>query len=227
NTPASGGNYQSYQYFGGPIITGTGNNAPIDDPVNHMSTNADGWIASTDPNHLGYIPSASGQIAFNALLERQRPGVTLVNGTLYLAFASHGDNGPFYGWLLGYRASELALTTAWVAGPTYTGIDGNRPDFTSQSGIWTSGAKIAADADGNLYFTTGNGAFNGDASNFDANGFPIDHNYADCLLKLAPDPMHADFAHQNGNGYGLRVADYFCPSNQKILNAGNANPVLP
>jgi Tfp pilus tip-associated adhesin PilY1 len=38
--------------------------------------------------------------------------VTLINGTIYLGFASHGDNGPYYGWLLGYRASDLALTAA-------------------------------------------------------------------------------------------------------------------
>jgi hypothetical protein len=210
--------FNGYQYFGGPIVTGTGNNGA-------GSTNEDGWINSTDPNHLGYNPITSGQIAFNALLERQRTAVTIVNGVAYLAFASHGDQGPFYGWILGYRTSDLSLVAAWVAGPTYTGILGNT-NFGSQAGIWTAGAKIASDSDGNLFFTTGNGAFDGTPGNFDQNGFPIDHNYADCLVELAPDP-NSSFANQNGNGYGLKVVDYFCPSNQKILNAGNANPFLP
>src|SRR5207244_4279140 len=47
--------------------------------------------------------------------------------------------------------------------------------------------------------------------------FPLDHDYADTVLKLTPDTSTP--ASQNGNGWGLRVADYFTPSNQYQLNA--------
>ena len=54
-------------------------------------------------------------------------------------------------------------------------------------------------------------------SNFDANGFPIDHNFGDCVLKVGLDPNSSP-ASQNGNGWGLKVYDYFTPSNQFRLN---------
>ena len=103
--------YINYQYFAGPIVNGTGNNGG-------SNLNADGWDASTDPNHLGYKPSASGQIAFNALLQMGRPAITLLNGNLYIGFASHGDDGPYYGWLLAYRARPVAPARSSPRRPT-------------------------------------------------------------------------------------------------------------
>jgi len=215
NTPTSGSTqYKNYQYFAGPIVNGTGNNGG-------PNLNADGWDASTDPNHAGYSPSAHGQIAFNALLQMGRPAVTLVGDTIYLGFASHGDDGPYYGWILAYRASNLALSGVFTTTPTYKGIVGDRPDFTAQGGVWMSGNRLASDGTF-LYFTTGNGAFDEANSNFDASGFPIDHNYADCVVKLGIDPVSSE-SNQNGNGWGLKVYDYFTPSNQLKLNQIDAD----
>jgi hypothetical protein len=214
--------YADYQYFAGPIVTGTGNNAPVNNAATHMNTNADGWIASTDPNHLGYVPSASGQIAFNALLQMDRPAVSLVNGTIYLGYASHGDNGPYYGWILGYGAANLSLTAAFVTCPTFKDIVGDRADFRAQAGVWMSGDRITSDSAGNIYVSTGNGIFDNSAGNFDANGFPIDHDYGDAVLKIAPDPA-SNFNNQNGNGYGIKVVDYFVPSNAVRLNQIDAD----
>jgi hypothetical protein len=208
--------YQNYQYFAGPVMNGTGINGTVG-----TTTVTDGWENSTDPNHPGYNPISSGQIAFNALLQMNRPATTLVNGVIYLAYASHGDNGPYYGWVLAYRASDFALVGVFNPSPTFKGILGSPAAYTAEAGIWQSGSRLASDGT-YLYMTTGNGAFDEANANFDANGFPIDHNFGDCVLKLGVDPNSSP-ASQNGNGWGLKVYDYFTPSNQLKLNQIDAD----
>jgi hypothetical protein len=92
--------------------------------------------------------SVNGVLTFNARKESQRPALNLVNGFVYVGFASHGDNGPYHGWVVEYNASNIG------AGPTH--IFNTSPNG-SASGIWMSGGGIAADAQNNLYFATGNG----------------------------------------------------------------------
>jgi hypothetical protein len=199
-----------YTYVAGPIINGTGNNNPAGQP-NPVYPDTDGWTAAPG-GKSGYV------IAFNAIEQMERTAVSLINGSVYLGFASHGDDGPYYGWVLGYNASTLALNAAFNTTPTFepSSIVGASQPFQSLGGVWMSGAAIVTDGT-NLYLATGNGAFNGDPSNFDANGFPIDHDYGDTLLKLTPDASTA--TNQNGNGWGLKVSDYFTPSNQFQLNS--------
>jgi hypothetical protein len=118
--------------------------------------------------------------------EMQRPGLLLVNGVVYIGFGSHGDMDPWYGWLLGYSASTLQQVMVFNTAPSGGGAS-----------IWQSGCAPAADASGNIYFITGNGAF-------DANTGGLD--YGDSIVKL------------NANG---TVADYFTPSNQATLSAAD------
>ena len=167
--------FTGYQYVAGPIVNGSGNNT---DPTGYPNT--DGWVSAPGG-------ATTPVIAFNALLQMQRTSMTLLNGSVYLGFASHGDNGPYYGWILGYNESTLALDAAFVTTPTYEGIVGDRADYTAQGGIWASGSAMATDGT-YIYVATGNGAFNTEASNFNSQGYPIDHDYADSLLKLEVDP---------------------------------------
>jgi hypothetical protein len=203
-TSASFYSYGPYQYVSGPIVDGSGNN-----PKPTTYPDRDGWSSA---------PGGATEpvIAFNSVMEMQRTGVTLLNGNVYLGFASHGDDGPYYGWILGYRESTLALTAAFVTTPTYEGIAGDREDYTAQGGIWMSGSAIATDGT-SLYVTTGNGAFDTSPSNFNSQGFPIDHDYSDSLIKLQLDTTSSP-TNQNGNGWGLKVVDYFTPSNAVALN---------
>jgi hypothetical protein len=202
-----------YTYVSGPIINGTGNNDPYNSsggviPPTYPDTDA--WTAAPG-GESGYV------LAFNAIEQMERTAVSLINGSVYLGFASHGDDGPYYGWVLGYNAATLKLDAAFNTCPTFepASIVGNSQPFWCLGGIWMSGSNIATDGT-NLYVVTGNGAFNGDASNFSANGFPIDHDYGDTVLKLTPDSSSVN--NQNGNGWGLKVSDYFTPSNQFELN---------
>src|ERR1035437_9626561 len=43
--------------------------------------------------------SSNGYLAFDALHEQGRSGLLLMNGTIFIAFASHCDYSPFHGWL--------------------------------------------------------------------------------------------------------------------------------
>ena len=92
--------------------------------------------------------SSGGLVPFNALREHQRPGLVLSGGVVYVAFASHGDNGPYHGWVVGYDAQTLQQVSVWLSTPT-----------GGLGGIWQSGGAPAVDTQGNLVLSTGNGSF--------------------------------------------------------------------
>jgi hypothetical protein len=106
--------------------------------------------------------SQNGVLSFDARKENDRMSLQLVpnadaSKTVYLAYASHGDNGPYHGWIVGYNASDLALKKVFNTSPN-----------GSASGIWESGGNLGFDSQGNLYFSTGNGF--GTGFNFNSGG---------------------------------------------------------
>jgi len=104
----------------------------------------------------------STTITFDPLRNLNRSGLLLVNGTVYIGYASHCDETPYHGWIFAYNASTLTQTAVFITTPNGQG----------QGGIWMSGAGVAADANGIIFTATGNG-------NFD----PTD--VGDSVLKLA------------------------------------------
>jgi hypothetical protein len=92
----------------------------------------------------------NGHVAFQAKIELQRAGLLLLNNTIYIAFASHGDNGPYHGWVFAYDATSLKQVGIWNATP-----NGNA------GGIWQAGGGLAADSDGSIYGISGNGLAEG------------------------------------------------------------------
>ena len=125
--------------------------------------------------------SSNGTLAFDPLRENQRPALLLQNGTVYIAWASHCDTTPFHGWIMAYDARTLAQVAALSITPN--GSDG---------GIWMVGDGPAADADGSLFLSTGNGDFD-----------PTKGDFGDSILKLDP---------------RLNLVDYFTPFNQKCMS---------
>jgi hypothetical protein len=118
--------------------------------------------------------AAPGTVSFDPHQHLQRSGLALVNGVVYLAFASQEDFGTWYGWMMGYQYSGTSFTQTAVFNATP-----NAPGpLPPGGGIWMSGSAPAADSSNNLYVLTGNGGF--DASNTTA----PNNDYGDSLLKL-------------------------------------------
>ncbi len=131
--------------------------------------------------------SVHGTLSYQRRWQNQRPALLLSNGVVYIASASFSDHGPYHGWVLGYSAQTLRQTSAFV----------NTPNG-SKGGIWMSGSGPAADAAGNLYFSSGNGTFKPKG---------LKGDFGNTVTKLRPTPGR------------LKVADYFTPSNQAKLSA--------
>jgi hypothetical protein len=124
-------------------------------------------------------------VAFNAQDENQRAGLALVNGTVYIAWGSHEDKLPFYGWLIGYTYDGSAFAQAQAL---------NIAPNTGEGGIWMSGAAPAVDEQGRLYVLTSNGGFDANSAT------PPNDDYGDSLLQLSP---------------SLQVLGYFTPSDEQ------------
>ena len=146
--------------------------------------------------------SVGGQVTFNPKQENQRPALLLENGHVIISWGSHCDHGPWHGWVMSYNASTLTQEAAFNTSPN----DG-------ANGVWMSGGGPASDANGNIYFATGNGSWNGTS------------DYGDSVVKLGP-PANNTFP----------VLDYFTPYNQGSLDSGDVDlaagglallPVLP
>jgi hypothetical protein len=140
-------------------ITGT----PVIDPVSGtlylVTYSIDG--SSNYHHRLHAVSITSGSEKFGGPIEitasgydpsqhLQRPALTLANGNVYIAFGSNEDVEPYHGWVFGYNASTLSQIAVWNATPG-----------EKAGAIWMGGAGLSADSTGNLFFSTGNGDWNG------------------------------------------------------------------
>jgi len=122
-------------------------------------------IAGTYPG----TGDGSTTVTFSAQQQNQRPGLALVNGTVYIAWSSHEDNPPYYGWIIAYDAATLAQKNVLNVTPN-----------VGSGGIWMGGGAPAVDSANNLYVLTGNATF--DATNL----FGPNNDYGDSFLKISP-----------------------------------------
>ena len=89
-------------------------------------------------------------IAFHADCQRNRPALLLLHGVIYVAFGSLAcdrdcPDSPYRGWVVGYRAADLAEVAVFC-----TGAD------RGHAGIWQGGAGLVGVGE-RIYFMTGNG----------------------------------------------------------------------
>jgi autotransporter-associated beta strand protein len=198
----------------------------VGDTTNGNTNNTPISVSGTGDGNVG------GVVQFNALREANRPALSLVNGRVYVAWASHGDEGPYHGWVVTWNVANLSTQGMVLAGVLCTDPNGG------EGGIWGGGGGLTFDPDETFsgqpafYFETGNGIPRGGNPPLDANGFPTDKDYYESLLKVEADPT-TTATNQNSNGWGLKVADYFTPYNANALDDadedfGSGSPlVLP
>src|SRR5579872_4234395 len=143
-------------------------------------------------------------VPFDPLWENQQAALTLANGNLYVTWGSHGDNGPYHGWVLAYTTPGLQLVGAFNTTPD---ADSTQLIYPGGGGIWMGGAGPAVDPAGNLFLATSTGLF--DASGFLAGG----RDYGQSVLKLnLANPAVAGVVDPG------TVLDYFTPFNWEDLS---------
>ncbi len=140
-------------------------------------------IAATVPT------SGSGTTMFEPGQYEERAALLLANGLIYTSWTSHCDVAPYTGWVISYSPGTLART----------GMLNLAPNSGRGPAIWMSGGGPAADAAGNVYLLTANGAFE---TTMDANGFPSRRDYGNSFVKIST------------TGGTMSVADYFTMFNE-------------
>ena len=157
-------------------------------------------IAATYPGNG--VDSQGGNVVFDPGQYVSRPGMLLLNGTIYTGWGSHCDIAPYHGWVMGYNEQTLKQST--VLNLTPNGSDG---------AIWMSGYGLAADTGGSIYLLDANGTLD---LGFTAASFPSQNDFGNAMLKL-------------GTSNGLSVTDFFDTYNtiaesaaDKDLGAGGA-----
>ena len=130
------------------LATGADLVTPVDVAATYPGT-GDGW-------------NGAGSVVFAPEQYKERCGLLLLNGVLYTAWASHCDNRPYTGWVIGYDEQTLNQTSILNITP-----NGNEGAF------WGAGAGMAADGEGNIYALAGNGTFDTNL----VNGFPSNGDF--------------------------------------------------
>ena len=117
---------------------------------------------------------------FDPLLQNQRPALVLSGDNVLIGYASHCDKDPYHGFLLGYDEASLKQVGVFNTSPG-----------GAEASIWQSGQAPSVDDDGNIYFITGNGSWNGTTQ------------FSESFIKLDPH---------------LHLLDWFTPTNHFQLD---------
>ncbi len=114
--------------------------------------------------------SSGGNVIFDAKQYKTRPGLLLLNGTVYTGWGSHCDIRPYTGWIMGYDELTLQQSTVFNFAPN-----------GSEAALWAAGGGIAADTNGNVFVEVANGTFD---TTLNPAGFPSKGDYGNAFVKF-------------------------------------------
>src|ERR1700674_57470 len=109
----------------------------LDSTTGDERTGSPVLITATSTRNAGHIT------VFNSLHQKNRPGLLLLNGVLYLGFGSNSCNDGATGWVLSYDAASLSQLAVFNPSPDH-----------GLASIWQAGTGLAADASGNIFVET-------------------------------------------------------------------------
>ncbi|MBO0862883.1 MAG: hypothetical protein J2P21_31175, partial [Chloracidobacterium sp.] len=131
---------------------------------------------------------------FSSDRNNQRSALAYGNETVYIAWASYGDAAPYHGMVKAYDSKILLSVGEFNVTPS-----------GEMGGIWMAGGAPSMDTEGNLYYATGNGTWNGET------------DFGVSIVKL--------------RARTLEVLDWFTPYdwqnlNNNDLDLGSSYPVI-
>ncbi|MBV6702339.1 PQQ-binding-like beta-propeller repeat protein [Kitasatospora aureofaciens] len=163
--------------------------------------------ASTGAERTGWpvtiqgTPTNSPGHPFNPMTANGRPGLLLMNGSVYAAFASYCDTEPYVGQVAGVNIGTRKVTL-WS---TEAGSD------TMEGGIWQSGGGLVSDGAGRIFVATGNGAGTGASPSRGPGNRPPAH-LGESVIRLGV----------NTDG-SLSARDFFSPANNRTLDTNDTD----
>jgi hypothetical protein len=182
-----------------------GSNNPT--PAGQTNLNGEHWLFAlrlSDGKVMGKVrvggTDPRTHITFDPSVQRNRPGLLLLNGSVYAGFATFScDGGPYHGWVFGYSADDK-LSPSGIFCTSNSGDIG--------SGVWQSGNGLVGSDAGYIYFETGN----------DINTVPPGPDYkAPPVAKYADSFIRLKITQKSG----LVEAGYFQPKHALRLRDGD------
>jgi hypothetical protein len=162
-----------------------------------------GW-----PVTIQGTPTNSPGKPFDPFLSAQRPGLLMLDGAVYAAFASYCDVGPYVGSVAGVNTGNRRVTL-WSS---------EVGSSSQEAGIWQSGGGLVSDGPGRIFLATGNGAGTGSSPANGPGNQPPGH-LGESVVRLAV----------NSDG-SLTAQDFFSPTDDRKLDGhdsdlGSGGPV--
>jgi hypothetical protein len=133
------------------------------------------------------LDNTNGTMVFDAAIEMQRVGLGLANGMVFVGFSAFGDLYTYHGWVMAYNEQTLDQTGQSCITPNGT-----------NGGVWMSGRAPVIDANGNVYYMTGDGLYDGIS------------DFGDSFVKYSTTP-----------GAGFSFSDWFAPDDYTYLDENN------
>ncbi|GAA4633021.1 hypothetical protein GCM10023196_068900 [Actinoallomurus vinaceus] len=164
----------------------------------HALDPADGEERPGWPVTIAGTATNDPTVAFDPMVEMQRPGLLLLDGAVYAGFGAHCDHGQYRGYVVGVSTAAAKVTSMWAS---------EVKSSNKGAGIWQAGGGLVSDGPGRVFLSTGNGVM---APAGPGNRPP--GTLSESVVRL-----------DVGAGGDLSAADFFSPANAPKLDTNDTD----